>query len=106
MNVFKCVCVGIVAILLCGCFEGGGEFDAINLGKVNAIYENGALKIVELNKSNSNESTNDSRGSIFDEKSGLRRHEQGNKTNGLLTKRVASLPDLSQKDNRTLSKHF
>ena len=83
MNAFKCVCVGIVAILLCGCFEGGGEFDAINLGKVNAIYKNGALKIVELNKSNSNESTNDSRGSIFDEsqrtasetkqKSGLRK---------------------------------
>ena len=40
-------------------------------------------------------SVSDSRGSIFDEKSGLRRHEQGNKTNGLLTKRVASLPDLS-----------
>ena len=42
---------------------------------------------------------NNSRGSIFDEKSGLRSHEQGNKTNCLLTKRVASLPDLSQKDN-------
>ena len=44
-------------------------------------------------------SKNNSRGSIFDEKSGLCSHEQGNKTNCLLTKRVASLPDLSQKDN-------
>ena len=45
------------------------------------------------------ESTSDLRGSIFDEKSGLRSHEQGNRTNGSLTKRVASLPDLSQKDS-------
>ncbi len=47
----------------------------------------------------SNESTSDSRGSIFDEKSGLRSHERGNRTYRPLTKRVASLPDLSQKDN-------
>ena len=66
----------------------------------------------DSNATNSNESiesTSDLRGSIFDEsqrvasetkqKSGLRSHEQGNKTDGLLTKRVASLPDLSQKDN-------
>ena len=46
MNVFKCVCVGIVAILLCGCFESRAEFNALNLGKVNALYENGALKIM------------------------------------------------------------
>ena len=43
--------------------------------------------------------TSDSCGSILDEKSGLRSHEQGNRTNGSLTKRVASLPDLSLKDN-------
>ena len=42
---------------------------------------------------------NNSRGSILSEKSGLRCRERGNKTNGLLTKRVASLPDLSPKDN-------
>ena len=47
MNVFKCVCVGIVAILLCGCFEGGGEFDAINAGKISAKYKNQTLQIVE-----------------------------------------------------------
>ena len=45
------------------------------------------------------ESKKDSHGSIFDEKSGLRSHEQGNRTDSSLTKRVASLPDLSQKDN-------
>ena len=44
-------------------------------------------------------SKNNSRGSIFDEKSGLRSHERGNRTSCSLTKRVASLPDLSQKDN-------
>ena len=38
-------------------------------------------------------------GSILDEKSGLRSHEQENRTDGSLTKRVASLPDLSPKDN-------
>ena len=42
----------------------------------------------------------DSRGSIVDEKSGLRSHEQGNRTDSSLTKRVASLPDLSPQDNR------
>ena len=36
--------------------------------------------------------------SIFDEKSGLRSCERGNRTNGSLTKRTTSLPDLSQKD--------
>ncbi|MGX2982120.1 formyltransferase family protein [Helicobacter sp. 23-1045] len=39
------------------------------------------------------------RGSILDEKSGLRSHERGNRTSGSLTKRVASLPDLSPKDS-------
>ena len=52
------------------------------------------------NSRDSTKSTSNSRGSIFDEKSGLRSHEQGNKTESLLTKRVASLPDLSQKDKR------
>ncbi|MGX2982145.1 hypothetical protein [Helicobacter sp. 23-1045] len=45
---------------------------------------------------------NASRGSILDEKSGLRSHERENRTNGSLTKRVASLPDLSPKDNAHL----
>ena len=46
------------------------------------------------------QSTRDSlRGSIVSEKSGLRSHEQGNKTDCLLTKRVASLHDLSPQDN-------
>ena len=38
------------------------------------------------------------RQSILEEKSGLRSHEQGNKTERLLTKRVASLPDFNPKD--------
>ena len=41
-------------------------------------------------------------GSILDEKSGLQSHEQGNKTD----KRVASLPDLSLKDNAPKEKLF
>lgn len=45
------------------------------------------------------ESRESQRGSIFDEKSRLRSHERGNKTDCLLTKRTASLLDLSQKDN-------
>lgn len=52
----------------------------------------------ESNKIQS-KSQNDSRGSILDEKSGLRSHEQGNKTSSLLTKRVASLHDFSPKDD-------
>ena len=36
--------------------------------------------------------------SIVDEKSGLRSHEREDRTNGSLTKRVASLPDLSPQD--------
>lgn len=47
MNLFKCLCVGIVAILLCGCFESGGEFDALNAGKISVVYENQTLKIAE-----------------------------------------------------------
>ena len=41
----------------------------------------------------------DLRGSIVDEKSGLRSCEQGNKTDSLLTKQTTSLPDLSPQDN-------
>ncbi len=44
-------------------------------------------------------STQEANSSIFDEKSGLRSHERGNRTSRSLTKRVASLPDLSLKDN-------
>ena len=43
-------------------------------------------------------STQEANSSIVDEKSGLRSHERGNRTNGSLTKRVASLPDLSPQD--------
>ena len=48
-------------------------------------------------KSSQIQSTNDSRGSIFDEKSGLCSHERGNKTDSLLTKRVANSPIYRQK---------
>ncbi len=46
-------------------------------------------------KSNNYQKANSS---IVSEKSGYGRHEQGNKTDSLLTKRVASLPDLSPQD--------
>ncbi|MGX3011338.1 TlpA family protein disulfide reductase [Helicobacter sp. 23-1044] len=49
MNLFKCACVVFYAILLCGCLESKGEFEAINAGKINAVYENGVLKIIESN---------------------------------------------------------
>ncbi|MGX2973405.1 phage baseplate assembly protein V, partial [Helicobacter sp. T3_23-1059] len=52
-----------------------------------------------LNPSESTATNNTMGGSIVDEKSGLQSHEQGNKTDRLLTKRVASLPDLSPQDN-------
>ncbi len=42
---------------------------------------------------------NNLRGSIFDEKSGLCSHEQGNKTNRLLTKRVANSTIYRKKTN-------
>ena len=50
-------------------------------------------------KSHNDKNANDLRGSILDEKSGLRSYEQGNRTWRPLTKRIASLPDLSPKDN-------
>ena len=45
------------------------------------------------------DSTNDLRGSIFDEKSGLCSHEQGNKTKVSIDEASGKLPDLSQKDS-------
>ena len=54
------------------------------------------VQIAESNKKSTQ------RGSILDEKSGLRSYEQENKTDSLLTKRVASLPDLSLKDKALL----
>ena len=47
----------------------------------------------------SQEAQGKSRGSIFDEKSGLCSHEQGNRTNGSLTKRVANSPIYRKKTN-------
>ncbi len=70
-------------------------FDGAILPILDSVIESSA----NLTANHHNLSKTDSRGSIFDEKSGLRSHEQGNKTERLLTKRVASLPDLSQKDN-------
>ena len=45
------------------------------------------------------ESTNYSRGSIFDEKSGLRSHERENKTKASIDEASGKLHDFSQKDN-------
>lgn len=45
MNLFKCAFVAFCAILLCGCLESKGEFDALNLGKVSAIYVNNSLQL-------------------------------------------------------------
>ena len=53
---------------------------------------------LDLNESNQNNSISKANSSIFDEKSGLRSCERGNRTNSSLTKRTTSLPDLSQKD--------
>ena len=47
MNLFKCACVAFCAILLCGCLESKGEFEAINAGKISAVYKNGTLKILD-----------------------------------------------------------
>ena len=84
----------------------GESVDSPKQSKKNKIDCHDSTQCVESrndeSKSDSSKSANDSRGSIFDEKSGLRSHEQGNRTNGSLTKRVVSLPDLSQKDNRAV----
>ena len=52
----------------------------------------------DSSESNQNNSIANVNSSIFDEKLGLRSCERGNRTNGSLTKRTTSLPDLSQKD--------
>ena len=53
--------------------------------------------ILEIRKLQ-NKSLQNTNSSIVSEKSGLRSHERGNKTDSLLTKRVASLHDLSPQD--------
>ena len=63
-----------------------GIFDESIIGELNK----------EIVESNSN---NTPRGSIFDEKSGLCSHEQGNKTEASIDEASGKLPDLSQKDN-------
>ena len=61
------------------------------------LVNDGSTDIAESN------TKSDSRGSILSEKSGLRRHEQGDRTDSSSTKRVASFPDLSPKDNAQIS---
>ncbi len=75
--------------------QKNNNVDCHDLTKSSLAMTENSVNCVE---SSNDESTSDSRGSIFDEKSGLRSHEQGNRTDSSLTKRVASLPDLSQKD--------
>ena len=60
--------------------------------KANRRFAESNINFVKTNKG--------LRGSILDEKSGLRSYEQGNRTDSSLTKRIASLPDLSLKDKR------
>ncbi len=56
-------------------------------------------ELLKLTKSVENPTKNkNANSSIVSEKSGLRSHERGNKTESLLTKRVASLHDLSPQD--------
>ena len=59
------------------------------------------LKVVKYYKSVESGTKNDSCGSIFDEKSELCSHEQGNKTDSSIDEASGKLHDLSQKDNRT-----
>lgn len=73
------------------------------LSRARAI-ENGCFVLacnhsgIESNALDSALSTQKANSSIFDEKSGLRSCELGNRTDSSLTKRTTSLPDLSQKD--------
>ncbi|MGX2983798.1 diaminopimelate epimerase [Helicobacter sp. 23-1045] len=64
----------------------------VNLGKVRILKEN----IVEFMPNYLK--NNNSNSSIVSEKSGLRSCERENRTNGSLTKRTTSLPDLSPQD--------
>lgn len=38
----------LVGIFFSGCLANRAEFEAINVGKINAVYENGALKLANL----------------------------------------------------------
>ena len=69
----------------------GEELGMFKMGSTIVLF------VENLRESSGESSTQNGvpRGSILDEKSGLQSHEQGNKTD----KRVASLPDLSLKDN-------
>ena len=75
-------------------FSGNGS----NLENVYRKMQGVAINLCKASKISPNQSKQNANSSIVDEKSGLRRHELGNKTDGLLTKRVASLPDLSPQD--------
>ena len=59
------------------------------------LFEFARDELLKLTSSTKNKNTNSS---IVSEKSWLQSHEQGNRTNGSLTKRVASLHDLSPQD--------
>ncbi|MGX3012132.1 serine--tRNA ligase [Helicobacter sp. 23-1044] len=71
-------------------------------------FENDMFKIASFidtsTESPESSKTNDSRGSIVSEKSGLCGCERENRTDGSLTKRTTNLPDLSPQDNRALQK--
>ncbi len=77
------------------------DFDDLS-GKSNeSSHESSETKSKSNSDSReSSDNPHEIRGSILDEKLGYGRHEQGNKTDSLLTKRVASIPDLSLKDER------
>ncbi len=70
-------------------YESQTKNPSIVFHAIRALRESN-INFVKINKG--------LRGSILDKKSGYGRYEQGNKTDSLLTKRVASLPDLSLKD--------
>jgi len=83
------------------------EIQSLRCKQSDSYSGNHLRNLVDF-KSNSNSATNaqDSKNcaithansSILDEKSGLRRFEQGNRTDSSLTKRKSSLPDFSLKD--------
>ena len=76
------------------------DFDDLS-GKSNeSSHESSEAKSKSNSDSReSSDNPHEIRGSILDEKSGYGRHEQGNKTDSLLTKQTTSLPDLSPQDN-------
>ena len=95
-----CVC----AFALCGCGESRAEFDALNLGKVNALYENGALKIVP-NRHCDGECPKQSNSSLRDDS-----HESQKQFNSSLrdsTQRVESWQSIEyQKDSAPFALFF